>query len=104
MVWGTPSLSLCAQPIAGLTHCCAALFCVVMCCDVLWCAVVWCAEEDPREALLRYADAAKANPMFTGAAYAHTQPKTILDFEGQNEEAKKHLSAKQIDTSNKRMA
>ncbi|RMZ88936.1 hypothetical protein DV736_g3818, partial [Chaetothyriales sp. CBS 134916] len=33
-------------------------------------------EEDPREALLRYADKAKNDPMFTNA-WKHTQPKTI---------------------------
>ncbi|KAI4134294.1 MAG: hypothetical protein LQ347_001640 [Umbilicaria vellea] len=33
-------------------------------------------DEDPREALLKYADKAKDDPLFTNA-WAHTQPKTI---------------------------
>jgi WD repeat-containing protein 70 len=33
-------------------------------------------EEDPREALLKYADKAEREPMFTGA-WRKTQPKTI---------------------------
>ncbi len=60
-------------------------------------------EEDPREALLKYADKAKSDPMFTGAAYAKTQPVAILDYAAQEEEARKTQTAKQIETSNKRM-
>jgi hypothetical protein len=36
-------------------------------------------EEDPREALLRYAKKAKADPVFVGKAYAHTQPEPQLE-------------------------
>ena len=36
--------------------------------------------EDPREALLKYADKAQKDPRWT-AAYANTQPKAIFDEE-----------------------
>ena len=43
-------------------------------------------EEDPREALLKYADKAKNDPMFTNA-WAETQPKTIYaDLSDEEEE------------------
>jgi WD repeat-containing protein 70 len=56
-------------------------------------------EEDPREALLRYEEKAKSNPEFFGKAYAKTQPKPILDYEGAEEEARKYqqLTQKQIE-------
>lgn len=34
--------------------------------------------QDPREAILRHAEAAAKNPMFVGQAYQETQPVTIL--------------------------
>ena len=40
--------------------------------------------EDPREALLRYADKAKNDPMFT-KAWSKTQPKTIYDNNGDDD-------------------
>lgn len=49
-------------------------------------------EEDPREALLKYADKAEKDPIFTNA-WKHTQPKTIYrevsDDEEQEPERKK---------------
>lgn len=48
-------------------------------------------DEDPREALLKYADKAKKNPIFTNA-WQHTQPKTIyaeLSDEEEDEPDKK---------------
>lgn len=43
-------------------------------------------DEDPREALLKYADKAKNDPMFTNA-WKHTQPKTIYaDLSDEEEE------------------
>jgi WD repeat-containing protein 70 len=35
-------------------------------------------EEDPREAILKYADAAAEDPKFIAPAYAQTQPKTVF--------------------------
>jgi len=35
--------------------------------------------QDPREELLKYADRAKADPMFFGRAYAATQPEPVFD-------------------------
>jgi hypothetical protein len=44
-------------------------------------------EEDPREALLKYADKAAEDPMFT-KAWKTTQPKTIYaDFSDDEEDA-----------------
>lgn len=42
-------------------------------------------DEDPREALLKYADKAEKDPMFTGA-WKKTQPKTIYADVGDDEE------------------
>ena len=45
--------------------------------------------EDPREALLRMEEKARADPIFLGPAYAKTQPKTQLHdrtFEEEHEE------------------
>eukprot|EP01039_Chlorochromonas_danica_P001023 gene1025-1109_t len=47
--------------------------------------------EDPREALLKYADKAKEDPLFLGKAYGTTQPQTqlhSLTFEQEQEEFK----------------
>ena len=41
--------------------------------------------EDPREAILKYAEEAKSNPIFTGA-YNETQPQTIFDSGSEGEE------------------
>ena len=38
--------------------------------------------EDPRQALLKYDAAAKANPIFIDQAYAETQPEPIFDEAG----------------------
>lgn len=35
-------------------------------------------EEDPREAILKYADAAEKDPKFIAPAYAQTQPKPVF--------------------------
>jgi WD40 repeat protein len=46
-------------------------------------------EDDPRAKLLKYDEIARADPMFTGAAYMHTQPKAVLHsmtFEEEQEE------------------
>ncbi len=55
-------------------------------------------DEDPREALLKYAKAAEENPMFITPAYKDTQPKPVLDphlLEKEAEaERKKHNSEK----------
>jgi len=59
--------------------------------------------EDPREALLRYDAKAKENPEFFGAAYAKTQPKSILDYAGQAKEAAKPQNAKKTEIANKRI-
>lgn len=55
--------------------------------------------EDPREALLRYADVAKKDPMFTGA-WAKTQPVTqyaeLSDEEGEGGEGKEGPERKKV--------
>eukprot|EP00123_Amoebidium_parasiticum_P010792 comp20325_c0_seq2/m.25574 comp20325_c0_seq2/g.25574 ORF comp20325_c0_seq2/g.25574 comp20325_c0_seq2/m.25574 type:complete len:469 (-) comp20325_c0_seq2:356-1762(-) len=43
-------------------------------------------DEDPREAILRHAKAAEANPMFIAPAYSQTQPKTMLADTVESEE------------------
>lgn len=35
-------------------------------------------EEDPREAILKYADVAAEDPKFIAPAYAQTQPKPVF--------------------------
>ena len=45
--------------------------------------------EDPREELLKYAKLSKDDPMFLGAAYAKSQPATILQQDTLEEEQKK---------------
>lgn len=50
--------------------------------------------EDPREALLKFDDKARSDPMFLGPAYEGTQPKTefhALTFEQEQAEFKKRL-------------
>ena len=44
-------------------------------------------DEDPREAILKYAEEAKNNPIFTGA-YTETQPVTIFDDSDEEEDQK----------------
>lgn len=44
-------------------------------------------EEDPREAILKYADAAAKEPKFIAPAYAETQPKPLFaESESEDEE------------------
>lgn len=43
-------------------------------------------EEDPREAILKYADVAKSDPKYIAPAYAQTQPETILKEDSDEEE------------------
>jgi hypothetical protein len=45
-------------------------------------------EQDPREELLKYAKLSKDDPMFLGAAYAKSQPATILQHDTLEEEQK----------------
>ena len=45
--------------------------------------------QDPREELLKYAKLSKDDPMFLGAAYAKSQPATILQQDTLEEEQKK---------------
>lgn len=45
--------------------------------------------EDPVEAIRRFANAAKANPVFVDNAYKETQPETILDYTTEEHEEKK---------------
>jgi hypothetical protein len=43
-------------------------------------------DEDPREAILKYADAAEKDPKFIAPAYSQTQPKPVFaesDSEGE---------------------
>lgn len=58
-------------------------------------------EDDPRKKLLKYDEIARADPMFTGAAYMHTQPKAVLHsmtFEEEQEEfSNKQKKALDID-------
>lgn len=44
-------------------------------------------EEDPREAVLRFAERAEKEGIYTRRAYARTQPKTLLDETTLEEEA-----------------
>jgi len=43
-------------------------------------------EEDPREAILKYADAAAKDPKFIAPAYAATQPEPIFEKSDSEEE------------------
>ncbi|PKA56537.1 Protein Mut11 [Apostasia shenzhenica] len=45
-------------------------------------------DEDPREAILKYADTAAKNPMFIAPAYAETQPKPVFAESDSDEEQK----------------
>ncbi|GKB29171.1 WD repeat-containing protein 70, partial [Tanacetum coccineum] len=45
-------------------------------------------DEDPREAILKYADVAKNDPKYIAPAYAETQPKTILAESDSEDEGK----------------
>lgn len=45
-------------------------------------------EEDPREAILKYADVAAKNPKFIAPAYAQTQPETVFAKSDSDEEEK----------------
>lgn len=46
-------------------------------------------DEDPREAILKYADAAKNDPKFIAPAYAETQPETVFAESDSDGEEKK---------------
>lgn len=43
-------------------------------------------DEDPREAILRHADAAEKNPMWIAPAYQATQPVSIFNMAEEDEE------------------
>lgn len=43
-------------------------------------------DEDPREALLKYADMAEDDPQWVGSAYKKTQPKAVFQQEEEEEE------------------
>lgn len=45
-------------------------------------------EEDPREAILKYADAAAKDPQFIAPAYAETQPEPVFAKSDSEEEDK----------------
>lgn len=45
-------------------------------------------EEDPREAILKYADAAAKDPKFIAPAYAQTQPEPVFAKSDSEEEDK----------------
>lgn len=45
-------------------------------------------EEDPREAILKYADAAEKDPKYIAPAYAETQPKTLFAASDSEDEGK----------------
>jgi WD repeat-containing protein 70 len=47
-------------------------------------------EEDPREALLRHAQAAEANPIWVAPAYQRTQPKPVFSEDANDEEDDKY--------------
>jgi len=54
--------------------------------------------EDPREALLKYAQEADRDSEFTGAAYRESQPEKLLDFTEESTPADELLRAKKICT------
>lgn len=45
-------------------------------------------EEDPREAILKYADAASKDPKYIAPAYAQTQPEPVFAKSDSEEEEK----------------
>lgn len=45
-------------------------------------------EEDPREAILKYADVAAKEPKFIAPAYAETQPEPVFEKSDSEEEEK----------------
>lgn len=45
-------------------------------------------EEDPREAILKYADVAAKDPKYIAPAYAETQPKTLFTTSDSEDEEK----------------
>ena len=45
-------------------------------------------EEDPREAILKYADVAANDPKFIAPAYAKTQPEPVFQASDSDEEEK----------------
>lgn len=65
-------------------------------------------DEDPREALLKYAEIAEHDPKFVAPAYRITQPKTILDEEllqrEAEEEEKRQLEEEKTKALEKKLA
>lgn len=45
-------------------------------------------DEDPREAILKYADAAEKDPKFIAPAYSKTQPKPVFAESDSDDEKK----------------
>lgn len=43
-------------------------------------------DEDPREAILKYAEVAEKDPKFIAPAYAETQPKPVFEESEEEEE------------------
>jgi WD40 repeat protein len=54
-------------------------------------------QEDPREAILRYAEEAEENPMVVAPAYAKTQPKPIFDYASVEREYKAQREREEAD-------
>eukprot|EP00494_Astrolonche_serrata_P006591 UN06615 len=48
-------------------------------------------DEDPREAILKYADSAKNDPKFIAPAYAQTQPETVFAESDSDGEEKNNI-------------
>ena len=53
-------------------------------------------DEDPREAILKHADAAVKEPFYIAPAYAETQPETIFHESDEEEEGKQRDCSKYI--------
>ncbi len=54
-------------------------------------------DEDPREALLKYAELAERDPKFVSPAYAETQPTAIFDEEQLRREAEEEAKQSKED-------
>jgi len=53
-------------------------------------------EEDPQQAILKHAEAAKADPGLVGPAYRNTQPENVLDYDSHRYEENKFLETKVV--------
>ncbi|KAM2042087.1 hypothetical protein ACFX16_035819 [Malus domestica] len=53
-------------------------------------------DEDPREAILKYADVAAKEPKYIAPAYAQTQPETVFAKSGSEDEKRSHLVRWQV--------